>query len=115
MVSFLCLAARQFMPWASSRAQRQEILIHRQAVGVKVRVPSGSLPEPGPAKMALREGGNGSEDAARADVLEMSFEDAEVRPLMELEGLKQWLPGRVSGYAQLEKAVEKFRFYEPAG
>ena len=103
------------MPWASSHAQRREILIHRQAVGVKVRVRSGSLPEPGPAKMALPEGGNGSEDAARADVLAMSFEDPEVRPLMELEGLKQWLPGRASGCAQVEKAVEKFRLYGPAG
>ena len=49
--------------------------------------------------MALREGENGSEDAARADVLAMSFQNPEVRPLMELEGLKQWLPGRVSEYA----------------
>jgi len=41
----------------------------------------------------------------------MSFQDPEVRGLMELEGLKQWLPARTSGYAQLEKAVEHFRFY----
>ena len=32
-------------------------------------------------------------------LLAMSFQDPEVRPLIELEGLKQWLPGRVSGYA----------------
>jgi phosphonate transport system substrate-binding protein len=44
-------------------------------------------------------------------LLAMSFQDPEVRSLMELEGLKQWLPARTSGYAQLEKAVERFEFY----
>jgi ABC-type phosphate/phosphonate transport system substrate-binding protein len=44
-------------------------------------------------------------------LLGMSFEDPKVRALMELEGLKQWLPARTSGYAQLEKAVERFKFY----
>jgi ABC-type phosphate/phosphonate transport system substrate-binding protein len=44
-------------------------------------------------------------------LLGMSFQDPEVRPLMELEGLKQWLPARTSGYAQLERAVERFKFY----
>jgi len=44
-------------------------------------------------------------------LLGMSFEDPEVRTLMELEGLKQWLPARTSGYAQLERAVERFKFY----
>ncbi|MBX7081189.1 MAG: phosphate/phosphite/phosphonate ABC transporter substrate-binding protein [Nannocystaceae bacterium] len=37
-------------------------------------------------------------------LLGMSYADAAVRPLMDLEGLKQWLPGRISGYAQLERA-----------
>jgi ABC-type phosphate/phosphonate transport system substrate-binding protein len=44
-------------------------------------------------------------------LLGMSFQDPEVRLLMELEGLKQWVPARTSGYAQLEKAVERFKFY----
>ncbi|HEX5481322.1 MAG TPA: PhnD/SsuA/transferrin family substrate-binding protein [Terriglobia bacterium] len=55
-----------------------------------------------------------SEDRLRAfaDVLlDMSFQDPEVRTLMELEGLKKWLPARTSGYAQLERAVERFKFY----
>ncbi len=38
----------------------------------------------------------------------MSYADAEVRPLLDLEGLKQWVPGRVSGYAQLSAAVDRF-------
>ena len=38
----------------------------------------------------------------------MSYGDAEVRPLLDLEGLKQWVPGRVSGYQQLAAAVDRF-------
>jgi phosphonate transport system substrate-binding protein len=45
------------------------------------------------------------------ELLGMSFEDPAVRGLMEMEGLKKWLPGRTSGYAQLEKAVQRFGFY----
>ena len=37
----------------------------------------------------------------------MSYGDAEVRPLLDLEGLKQWVPGRVSGYRQLAAAVDR--------
>ena len=44
-------------------------------------------------------------------LLAMSFQDLEVRPFMELEGLKQWLPARTGGYAQLERAVERFKYY----
>ena len=47
-------------------------------------------------------------------LLAMSFQDPKVRVLMELEGLKQWLPARTSGYAQLEKAVHRFNFYGSA-
>lgn len=39
----------------------------------------------------------------------MSYADPLVRPLLDLEGLKRWLPGRTSGYAQLEAAVTRFR------
>jgi ABC-type phosphate/phosphonate transport system substrate-binding protein len=45
-------------------------------------------------------------------LLGMSFQDPEVRTLMELEGLKRWLPARTSGYRQLEQAVKRFRFFE---
>lgn len=38
-------------------------------------------------------------------LLEMSYDDPVVRPLLDLEGLRQWLPGRTSGYALLERAV----------
>jgi phosphonate transport system substrate-binding protein len=47
-------------------------------------------------------------------LLAMSFQDSSVRAFMELEGLKRWLPGRTTGYAQLEKAVQRFSFYGSA-
>lgn len=44
----------------------------------------------------------------RSLLLSMKYEDAEVRPLLDLEGLKEWRPGRVEGYAQLERAIDRF-------
>jgi hypothetical protein len=41
-------------------------------------------------------------------LLGQSYADPEVRPLLDLEGLKQWKPGRTSGYAQLEHAIDRF-------
>ena len=37
----------------------------------------------------------------------MRFDDPVVRPLLELEGLTAWLPGRTSGYATLARAVDR--------
>jgi hypothetical protein len=48
-------------------------------------------------------------------LLGMSYDDAEVRPLLDLEGLKAWKPGRVSGYHALERAVEESKFYDDYG
>lgn len=48
-------------------------------------------------------------------LLGMDYADAEARPLMDLEGLTRWLPGRLDGYGQLEAAVDRFGFYDPAG
>lgn len=45
----------------------------------------------------------------------MSLADRGVRPLLELEGLTAWLPGRDSGYAALETAVGETGFYDAAG
>lgn len=47
-------------------------------------------------------------DRFRALLLGMTYADPVVRPLMDMEGLKAWLPGRVEGYAQLERAVDRF-------
>jgi ABC-type phosphate/phosphonate transport system substrate-binding protein len=46
-------------------------------------------------------------------LLGMSYDDPEVRPLLDLEGLKAWRPGRVSGYAPLERAMAKSGYLEP--
>jgi len=48
-------------------------------------------------------------------LMEMSYDDPEVRPLLDLEGLKAWRPGRTPGYAQLEAAVDGFGFYDREG
>jgi phosphonate transport system substrate-binding protein len=48
-------------------------------------------------------------------LMEMSYEDPEVRPLLDLEGLKVWCEGRVEGYRALERAVDEMRFYDEAG
>jgi phosphonate transport system substrate-binding protein len=45
-------------------------------------------------------------------LLAMSYADPQVRRLLDLEGLKRWLPGRTEGYAQLSKAVEKFHLMD---
>jgi ABC-type phosphate/phosphonate transport system substrate-binding protein len=41
-------------------------------------------------------------------LLAMSYDDAAVRPLLDMEGLRAWLPGRVSGYGALARAVDRF-------
>jgi ABC-type phosphate/phosphonate transport system substrate-binding protein len=41
-------------------------------------------------------------------LLDMKYDDPDVRPLMDLEGLKAWKPARLTGYRPLEKAVTRF-------
>jgi phosphonate transport system substrate-binding protein len=41
-------------------------------------------------------------------LLAMKYEDPEVRPLMDLEGLKAWKPGRTIGFSVLGAAVDRF-------
>ena len=60
--------------------------------------------------------------AARATVdrfttllLGMSYDDPEVRPLLDLEGLHAWRPGRTDGYTALEQAVDESGFYGSDG
>lgn len=48
-------------------------------------------------------------------LLAMSYDDASLRQLLDLEGLKLWCPGRTSGYALLENAVDEFGFYGKEG
>jgi phosphonate transport system substrate-binding protein len=48
-------------------------------------------------------------------LLEMDYADSDVRPLLDLEGLKQWQDGRTTGYAALEAAVDGLGFYDGKG
>lgn len=45
-------------------------------------------------------------------LLGMSYEDSDVRRLLDLEGLKRWLPGRTQGYDLLSKAVDRFGYLD---
>lgn len=45
-------------------------------------------------------------------LLSMSYDDPEVRPLLDMEGLKQWQVGRTSGYAVLERACDTLGYLD---
>ncbi|MGH3295705.1 MAG: phosphate/phosphite/phosphonate ABC transporter substrate-binding protein [Trebonia sp.] len=45
----------------------------------------------------------------------MDYADADLRRLLDLEGLKEWRPPRLSGYEQLERAVDEAGFYDENG
>jgi phosphonate transport system substrate-binding protein len=51
----------------------------------------------------------------RGLLLGMSYADPRLRPLLDLEGLKQWRPPRLEGYRQLEHAVDESGFYDAEG
>ncbi|HEX9295105.1 MAG TPA: PhnD/SsuA/transferrin family substrate-binding protein [Polyangiaceae bacterium] len=46
----------------------------------------------------------------REALLRMSFDDPRHRPVLELEGLKRWLPAQTDGYADLREAAAKQGF-----
>jgi ABC-type phosphate/phosphonate transport system substrate-binding protein len=48
-------------------------------------------------------------------LLGMDYADAALRPLLDLEGLKEWRPPRLSGYDQLDRAVDEAGFYSADG
>jgi ABC-type phosphate/phosphonate transport system substrate-binding protein len=51
----------------------------------------------------------------RGLLLGMSYDDPEVRPLLDMEGLRAWRPGRTEGYQPLEIAVDQTGFYDAEG
>jgi ABC-type phosphate/phosphonate transport system substrate-binding protein len=48
-----------------------------------------------------------------ASLLAMSWDDPSVRGLMDLEGLRAWVPGRTTGFAALARAVDRFGTLTP--
>lgn len=58
---------------------------------------------------------NGRSDSLalfRELLLGMSYDDPDVRRLLDLEGLKRWLPGRTDGYKLLSNAVDRFQYLD---
>jgi hypothetical protein len=41
----------------------------------------------------------------------MSYEDPKHREMMDMEGLRAWLPGRTTGYRNLTDAVQEVGFF----
>jgi ABC-type phosphate/phosphonate transport system substrate-binding protein len=58
--------------------------------------------------MTVIDGGGPHAARFRELLLAMRYDDPVVRPLLDLEGLRVWRPGRTSGYALLERAVDRF-------
>jgi ABC-type phosphate/phosphonate transport system substrate-binding protein len=53
------------------------------------------------------------EEKTWTDVLfSMSYDNPRHREMMDLEGLKKWLPGRTTGYTALSEAVREQKFFE---
>ncbi|GIW78538.1 MAG: hypothetical protein KatS3mg105_0345 [Gemmatales bacterium] len=42
----------------------------------------------------------------------MQYDNPKHREMMDMEGLKQWMPGRTTGFGPLSEAVAKQRFFE---
>ena len=57
-----------------------------------------------------------AEDEQRwlAALFSMRYDDPAHREMMDLEGLKQWLPGRTTGFGPLGEAVTRQKFFEQA-
>lgn len=58
------------------------------------------------------DGGPTSINQFRELLLAMRYDDPDVRPLLDLEGLKVWKPGRTSKYALLAAAIDRFKTIE---
>ena len=50
-----------------------------------------------------------------AALFQMRYDNPAHREMMDLEGLKAWLPGRTTGYAALTEAAAQQRFFEEEG
>lgn len=59
--------------------------------------------------MTVLDGAPSEETAQLTELLlSMSYDDPAVRPLLDLEGLTRWLPGRTEKYAVLARALDRF-------
>jgi len=60
----------------------------------------------------LESGRSASVEVFRELLLGMSYADPDVRRLLDLEGLKRWVPGRTEGYDLLSRAVDRFAYLD---
>lgn len=58
--------------------------------------------------MVLKEKKHPDTDKFVQLLLAMNYDDHEVRSLFDMEGLKKWVPGRTTHYAQLASAMKRF-------
>lgn len=60
--------------------------------------------------------GEGFEPGREADWLEvlysMSYDNPDHREMMDMEGLKEWLPGRTTGFGPLSEAIQQQHFFD---
>jgi phosphonate transport system substrate-binding protein len=81
-------------------------------------LPAGSVralaatPEFDHCNFSVMEGMSPTMNLFRELLLGMSYEDPDVRRLLDMEGLKRWLPGRTEGYDQLSRAVDHFGYLD---
>lgn len=52
-----------------------------------------------------------SKEAFEDALSKMDYNNPEHKEMMDLEGLKKWVPGRASGFKELEKAVDYLNFF----
>ena len=52
------------------------------------------------------------EDRWTEALFRMRYDNPDYREMMDMEGLKEWMPERTTGYAALTEAVEQQRFFE---
>jgi hypothetical protein len=45
----------------------------------------------------------------------MSYDNPKHREMMDMEGLKAWVPGRISGFKALTSAVQHTNFFKEVG
>ena len=59
---------------------------------------------------ALEDGPSAVVDQLQGLLLGQSYADPVVRPLLDLEGLKEWRPGRTAGFGLLSRAIDGLAF-----
>ena len=52
------------------------------------------------------------EERWKEALFQMRYDNPEHREMMDMEGLKEWMPERTTGYAALTEAVEQQKFFE---